>query len=217
MAQIKTFSWTNPATAVARNLNCGFEVAKVEIYDQSNMGSTANPGVFKKGVWTSGMAAASAFIVKNTNSAATDQSSYITSNGVTALDMQAQFGAVVSGFTNAAPGVVTVSDGTLFQAGDEIRIEGMIQTGAGASKNGNWTVASVSGASVTLVESTASGYQSYSSGGTATVAKRLDQDGNLQPYVTVNTAVQGVTLGTAVVGADSSDMIAVCYGQMPVV
>jgi len=217
MAQIQTFTWVNPSAAVARDLDCGFRVAKIEIYDQSNMNSVASPAVFKKGVWTLDMAAASAMIMKNSDGAATDVSSYITANGVTALDMQASFGSVVSGFTNAAPGVVTVANGSLFKAGDVIRVEGMIQTGTGLSKNGQWAVASVAGSSLTLVASTASGYQAYNAGGIATVVERLNQDGELQPYVTVNTAVQGVNLGIGVVGAALSVMKAVCYGEMNVV
>ena len=47
MAQIKRVAWTNPSTAVARNENVGFEVAKVEIWDLTT------PNRFE---WTANMA-----------------------------------------------------------------------------------------------------------------------------------------------------------------
>ena len=52
MAQIKRFSWTNPSSAVARNLNVGFEVQKIEIWDLTT------PNRFE---WTNDMADASYF------------------------------------------------------------------------------------------------------------------------------------------------------------
>ena len=54
MAQIKRFAWTNPSTAVARNLDCGFAPVKIDIFNLSTAAALA---------WTADMADASIFNV----------------------------------------------------------------------------------------------------------------------------------------------------------
>ena len=90
MAQIKQFSWTNAGTAVARNLDVGFTTSKIEIWDLTT------PNRFE---WTSNMATASIFVLGTL--------AYTTTNGITPLAQDAAFGATISGFTNASPGVLT--------------------------------------------------------------------------------------------------------------
>jgi len=199
MAQVKRFAWTNPSTAVARNLDCGFAPAKVEIFNLSTAAALA---------WTKDMADASIFNV--------GVPAYGTTNGVTPLSQSAAYGAAISGFTNASPGVITVNDTATFgfAAGDTIKVAGIADDGAAAnSLNGSFTIASVTATTITLVEATNSGYSAYVSGG---FAIRVS-DTNGDPIPVENKAIQGVTLGTSAVGGNSESMVAIVYGEEPVV
>lgn len=198
MAQIKRFAWTNPSTAVARNLNTGFTVAKVEIYNLTTAAALA---------WTADMATASIFNV--------GVPTYTTTNGVTPLAQDATYGATISGFTNANPGVITVNDTATFgfAAGDTIKVAQLADDGSAAnSLNGQFTVASVTSTTITLVENT-SAYSVYVSGGIVT--RVSDTNGDAIP--TENFAIRGITLGTSAVGGNSESMVAVCYSDEPVV
>lgn len=199
MAQIKRFAWTNPSSAVARNLDVGFAPAKVEIWDLT----TPN-----RHEWTANMADASVFTLGTL--------AYTTSNGVTPLSQNAAYGASVSGFTNASPGVITVNDTATFgfAAGDTIKVAGLADDGAAAnSLNGSFTIASITATTITLNEATNSGYSAYVSGGFVT--RVSDANGDAVPIE--NQAIQGVTLGTSAVGANSASMVAIVYGEEPVV
>lgn len=198
MAQIKRFSWTNPNPAVARNLDVGFKVDKIEIWDLTT------PNRFE---WMSNMADASIFVLGTL--------AYTTTNGVTPLAQNAAFGASISGFTNANPGVITVNDTATFgfAAGDTIKVAELADDGSAAnSLNGEFTVASVTATTITLVENT-SAYSVYVSGGKA--VRVSDTNGDAVPIE--NKAIRGVTLGTSAVGANSASMVAICYGEEPVV
>jgi hypothetical protein len=200
MAQIKRFAWTNPGTAVARNLDVGFTVAKIEIWDLTT------PNRFE---WTADMADAAYFTLGTL--------AYTTSNGVTPLAQSASYGPAISGFTNANPGVITVNDTATFgiAAGDTIKVAGVADDGSGTlSLNNTFTVASVTATTITLVEDTSvTGYSVWVSGGTVTRVS----DTNGDPVALENKAIRGVTLGTGCVGANSASMVAVCFGEEPVV
>lgn len=79
----------------------------------TKQGSTANPGVVKRVEWYAGMPTDSAFTVTNTNGAATDQSNYITSGGITLVDTSIRTpGALNTGITaisQANPAVVSLA------------------------------------------------------------------------------------------------------------
>lgn len=198
MAQVKRFSWTNPATAVAKNLNTGFTVAKVEIWDLTT------PNRFE---WTSDMADASYFTLGTL--------AYTTSNGVTPLAQNAAYGATISGFTNAASGVITVNDTTTFgfAAGDTIKVAGLADDGSASDGlNGQFTVASVTSTTITLNENTTA-YSVYVSGGYVTRVSDTNGDAVAQQ----NYAIRGLTLGTGCVGANAADMVAICYSDESVV
>lgn len=198
MAQIKRFSWTNPAVAVAREESIGFEVAKVEIWDLTT------PGRFE---WTADMADDSFFTLGTL--------AYTTSNGITPLAQPATFGAPISAFTNAAPGVIAIPNSAIFgfAVGDTIKVAGLADDGAGtASLNGTFTIASVTPIAITLVESTV-GFSAYVSGGFVTRVT----DVNDVAIPTENVAIQGITIGTGAVGANSASMVAICYGNESVV
>lgn len=194
MAQIKRFSWTNPSSAVARNLNTGFVVSKVEIWDLTT------PNRFE---WTASMATAAYFTLGTL--------AYTTSNGVTPLAQNTAVGATISGFTNANPGVITVNDTATFgfAAGDTIKVAELADDGSASnSLNGSFTVASTTSTTITLSENT-SAYSVYVSGGVVTRVS----DTNGDPVPIENQAIRGVTLGTGCVGANSASMVAICYGE----
>jgi len=195
MAQIKTFSWTNPATAVARNLDVGFAVAEVTTINVTSGGSFQ---------WMDTMPVAYYLDV--------DAGTITTTNGFTPLAQSAVFGATVTGFTNANPGVITASN--IAQVGivadDTIKVAAIADDGTGTSLNGTFTVASVTATAITLVENTsAPTYSVYVSGGRAT--RVSDTNGDAIP--TENFAIQGVTLGTGVVGGNNDVMVAVVRGS----
>ena len=199
MAQIKRLSWTNASTAVARNEDVGFTVAKIEIFNLSTAAALA---------WTADMADASIFNV--------GVPAYTTTNGITPLAESAAYGPAISGFTNASPGVITCSDTSKFgiAAGDTIKVTGIADDGAAAnSLNGTFTVASLTATTITLNEATNSGYSAYVSGGF--VIRVSDSSGAAIPIE--NKAIRGVTIGTSAVGGNSESMVAIVYGEEPVV
>lgn len=193
MAQVKTFSWTNANPAVARNLDVGFTVAEITTVDVTNGGSW---------YWNSEMPNAYYLDV--------DAGTITTSNGFTPLAQSAIYGASISGFTTANPGVITATNITAcgFAAGDTIKVTAVDESGAGTSKNGTFTVESVTGTTITLVESTV-GYKTYVSGGYATRISDVNGD----PVATQNFAIRGITVGTGPVGANSASMVAVVKSQ----
>lgn len=198
MAQIKTFSWDNPNPAVARDLDVGFTVAEITTIDVTNGGSWQ---------WISGMPDGYVLDV--------DAGSIATSNGFTPLAESANFGASISNFTNANPGVITVDDTgpAGFAAGDTIKVASLADDGAGTSLNGTWTVASVTATGITLNEDTSSGYSAYVSGGFVTRVS----DTNGDAVAIENFARRGMTVGTTPVGAASASMVAIVKGQESVV
>ena len=198
MAQIKTFSWTNPNPAIARNLDVGFEVAEVTTIDITNGGSWQ---------WVEGMVDGSYLDV--------DAGTITGTNGFTPLAQNATYGATVSGFTNANPGVITVDSTSRFGivAGDTIKVAELADDGSTAnSLNGTYTVASVTETTITTTTNT-TGYSVYVSGGS--VIRVSDTDGNA--IATNNVAIRGVTAGTGVVGANSASMVAIVKGKNSVV
>lgn len=187
--QQKTFSWTNPNPAVARNLDCGFVVDEITVTDGTNGGQF---------YWNSSMPTASVIDV--------DGGTYTGTNGVTPLAQSSVYGAAMSNFTTANPGVITAVNISQvgIVAGDTIEVSAVAESGAGTSKNGQFTVASVTATTITLVESTV-GYKTYVSGGFVT---RISDSDDV-PVPVNNFAIRGVTLGTSAVGANSAVMTAV--------
>jgi len=198
MAQVKSFTWTNPNPAVARNLDCGFDPVEITIVDLTNGGSW---------YWNSGFTDATVLDV--------DAGTIAGSNGVTPISQNAIYGAAITGFTNANPGVITASNIAQvgIVAGDTIKVSGVADDGSTAnSLNDTYTVASVTATAITLNEDTSSD-SVYVSGG---VASRVS-DSNGDPVPTENFAIRGLTLGTSAVGANSASMTAVVRGEEPVV
>lgn len=195
MAQVKTFSWTNPAAAVAKDFDVGFTVAEATSVDTTNGGSW---------YWNKEMADAAVLDV--------DSGAFATSNGFTPLSESANYGASVSAFTNANPGVITVDDAVVagFAAGDTIKVEGIAESGSGSSLNqaSTFTIASVTATQITLDQNT-SAYNTYVSGGK--VSRVSDSNGDA--IALQNFARRGITLGTTPVGANNAAMVLVVRGD----
>ena len=193
---MKVYTYTNPATAVVRNESIGFTV------DQITVTNVTDGAQY---YWDSSMT--NGYYVTVSSGAVT------TSNGFTPLAQSTAVGATVSGFTNAAPGVLTVNDTATFgfAAGDTVKVVGVADDLTGdASLNNTFTVASVTATTITLVEDTSvTGYSVYVSGGYVT--RVSDTDGVAIPVE--NLAIQGITLGTGVVGTDDDVMTVVALGS----
>lgn len=189
--QLKRYTWTNPSTAVAKNISVGFTPTKVEIWDLTT------PAKYE---WTADMDDASVF---NPSTPA-----LTSTNGVTPLSQDVRFGPSISAFTNANPGVITVDDVSTFGivAGDTIKVTGIADDGSATTLNGTYTVASVTATTITT-ETNTTAYSTWVSGGY--VIRVSDSDGT--PIPVENKAIEGVTLGTSAVGANSADMVALFY------
>jgi len=198
--QQKVFGWTNPASAVARNENIGFVVSQITTTDLTNG---------KSYYWNSSM--------PNGYYQTVDTGAVTTSNGFTPLSQSAIFGAAISGFTNATPGVITASNiATVgIVAGDTIKVAELADDLAGTSTtapslNGTYTVASVTATTITLVESTAlPGKSAYVSGGVVSRVHTSSTNVAENPVATQNFAIRGITIGTGPVGANNAVMSAV--------
>lgn len=193
MAQVRTFTWTNANPAVARDQDVGFEVAEATTVDTTNGGSW---------YWNDQMADAAVLDV--------DSGAFATTNGFTPLSESSNYSATISAFTNANPGVITVDDTALygFANGDTIKVEGIAESGAGASLNRDYVIASFTGTTIT-VDIDTSAYAVWVSGGKVT--RVSDTDG--VPIPVENQARRGITVGTTPVGANSAVMVMVCRGS----
>lgn len=193
MAQVRTFTWTNAAAAVARNQSVGFEVAEATTVDTTNGGSW---------YWNDQMAAASSLDV--------DAGTIATTNGFTALSESSSYGASISGITNASPGVLTVDDTALygFAVGDTIKVEAVADDQTSTSLNQDYVIASLTATTITTATNTTA-YSVYVSGGK--VSRVSDTSGNAIPVE--NFARRGITVGTTPVGANSAVMVMVCRGK----
>lgn len=198
MAQIKTFSWTNPNPAVARDLDVGFTVTEITTIDITNGGSWQ---------WVLGMADASSLDV--------DAGTISGSNGFTPLAQSTSIGASISNITAANPAVITAANVSQFGivAGDTIKVTDVADDLTGTTLNGDYTVASVTATTITTATDTSSGFSAYVSGGYAT----RTSDTNGDPVPVENVAIRGMTVGTTPVGAASASMVAIVKGQNNVV
>lgn len=197
MAQVKSFSWTNPAGAVAKNLDVGFEVAAITIVDMTNGGSF---------YWNDTMTSGTVLDV--------DSGVIAAANGVTPLAQHTVFGAAISAFTNANPGVITAANipACGFATGDSIKVVALADDATATTLNGTYTIASLTDVAITTATDTAA-YSVYVSGGYA--SRVIDALG--KPVPSENVAIFGVTLGTSAVGAGSAVMSAIVIGKNCVV
>lgn len=158
----------------------------------TNQNSTANPGVVKKAEWFSTMANASAFLVKNTNGAATDESSVITTNGFTPyvggelVLAASQTGTAIS---QANPAVVTVNSHGL-STGDIVLLTnstGMLQV------SGQFYVVTAINANTFSIPVNSSGFAAAATA--VTIRKVLSP----LPFVPTRIFVTGITAASQAV------------------
>lgn len=197
MTQAKQFTWTNPNPAVARNLDVGFAPDEVTIVDLTSGGSF---------YWNSAFTDGTVLDV--------DAGTIAGANGVTPLSQSSSFGPAISGFTNANPGVITATGVTThgIAAGDTIKVVAIADDDTATSLNGTYTVASVTATTITTATNTAA-YSVYVSGGY--VVRVSDTSGT--PIAIENKAIEGLTLGTSAVGANSASMVAIAKSNNCVV
>ncbi len=193
MAQVKTYTWTNANPALARNQSVGFTVAEITTVDTTNGGSW---------YWNDQMADAASLDV--------DSGAFSGANGFTPLSESARFGAAISGFTVANPGVITVDDTAIFGfvAGDTIKVDNIADDGTLITLNATYTIASLTATAITLNETTV-GRSAWVSGGF--VIRVSNSAGDAIPIQ--NLAIRGITIGTTPVGAASAVMVAVVRGS----
>ena len=191
MSQVKSFTWTNAGTALARDQDVGFVVAEATTVDTTNGGSW---------YWNDQMADAAVLDV--------DSGAFATSNGFTPLSQSSNYGATMSALTAASPGVITCGNTAVagFAAGDTIAVERVAESGAGTSLNRRtFTIASLTATTITLDQNTSSDAV-YVSGGV--VSRVSDSAG--AAIAQENFAIRGITVGTTPVGANSAVMVMVC-------
>lgn len=106
---------------------------RIELYNRTNFASDANPGVVKRAWWQTGMPAGSWQGVKNTDGAATDETTGAATNGFTLIDtnqtLQLEAPQTGTAITAADPAVVTMN-GHGYSVGDIVRLTettGMLQ------------------------------------------------------------------------------------------
>lgn len=125
-------SFTTPASGnAAQTVKLPFVPDLFEVWVQGNSSgdnwtSAANPGPVKYAFWQSGMASASALCTANTNGAATDTSSFLSSGGFTPVVSAANsLGAAQagSGITKATPAVMTLTNSNVYSTGDVVILE----------------------------------------------------------------------------------------------
>jgi hypothetical protein len=138
-----------------------------------------------------------------------------TSNGWTPLSEGALFGAPITAITDAADTVFTCSylDQFSFAIGDTVKATEIADDLTGLTLNKLYTVKTVSATQITCEEDTSSGYSVYVSGGFLSQVKDI----NGKPYPTLNAAISGGRIGTAMVGANSASMAVVYEGANSVV
>ena len=190
----------------------GFVPGRIELINLTKAaGGVATNGY--KSVWVNGMASGTALSTIFSATPA-DVTAWVATNGITLVNttppLSGQYGAVITGFTNANPGVITV-DSTYtanITAGDIIRVAALADDQSGTkSLNGTYTVASVTATTITLTTLTtvAGGFSVYISGGYVTVLQTAVPTSPNPPYnvysnvpTFYNEAFMGFIIGTSV-------------------
>lgn len=197
MAQVEVGSFTSDGAA--HDVSFGFTVGQITVYN-----STAG-GVFQ---WNSSMADASYFTLSD--------GTYTSSNGVTPLSQSILVGPEITNISTGGTTTVTASNLDQFSivADYTVNLVGVADDGTGTTLNlTSATVSSVTSTTIVLSVNTGSGYSAYVSGGW--IVPVSDADGN--PVATENVAIEGLRLGTGVVGSNSDAITYVAIGENPVV
>jgi hypothetical protein len=179
------------STGAATPLNLVIDPDFIEVFIQgdatgSEWDSVANPGHTKRASWFKGMTNGSAFTVRNTDGAATDQSDFIVANGFYNYDgsIQTPEAPVVgTAVTQAAQAVVT-SAGHPFVVGDRLLLS--VVTGMEQIQGMTVSVVAVNpGVTYTISVNSAA----FAAPGTAITARRLPALPEFEPRACAITSV----------------------------
>lgn len=209
-----------PTPLAALDVQVGFIPGLIQLTNLSQVSVPVATHGFKA-MWQSGMVDGSAIITAYSGALA-DMTSFVAApNGISLLNPlgfeQAQYGATISGFSNAANGVITVDSTARLNIalGSKIRVAALAdnQTGTGGL-NGDYDVLSITATTITVVQSTV-GKAVYVSGGFVTVLQNSlptvpNPPFNIYSNVPTwfNSAIQGFTIGTGVFpNATANDLI----------
>lgn len=178
-----------------KTINLGFSPDYIELQNYTQAGSTASTGVVKRAWFFSGMAADSALVVKNTNSAATDTTSALTTGGFTPYDGSAQSlgGSVnlTSGYiTQANPAVVTCTSHGLI-TGNVVRLYNVTSMQQLSSLDFYVTK---TGANTFTIPVDTSGFAAAATGGSF---RKINVPGDL--YIPRNRIVTGISAASSAV------------------
>jgi hypothetical protein len=211
MAQMKAYTFTAAAQPVNKDIEIGFEPKVVKVTNLTNW-ATSGGSQLREARWFDGMDQASASVVNGSGTGLAVVTAAVTTNGISYLE-SSSIGSAISAFTNANPGVITIANLSLIgvAAGDTIKVSGVADDNSGTSLNGTYTVASVSGNTITTATNT-SAYSVWVSGGT--VVRISDTNGDPIP-----TQVYGrrlVRIGTSAQSA-SAVLYVEIYGDNNVV
>ena len=198
MAQLKQYSWTNPSSAVAKDVSVGFAPVRVTTYDITNGAAW---------VWVYGMTAGYCQRV--------DTGVMVTSNGWTPLAESTLYGAPITAISKSSTTAFTCSylDQFSFAVGDVVKATEIADDLTAITLNGSYTVSAVSATQITCTKNTTSGYSVYVSGG---YLSRVS-DINGAPVAQQNVAIVGGIIGTTMVGANSASMLVIYEGANSVV
>lgn len=108
-----------------RILEFGTDITSFYMLNQTQFGAAGAVQEVKRAWWVSGMAADSAFVVRNTAGAATDESSFFAAGGFTAFsydNLPAYPLVAIASISNANPGVVTTAAPHNLRTGDIVQI-----------------------------------------------------------------------------------------------
>lgn len=221
MSQIYYTTATVVSASSPINVKVGFQPGRVEIINLNSVATPVDDEIWKN-VWQYGMSSGSVIntAYQSNGGDLLDLTTYSSTNGITLLGFgssaAAQYGAVVSGFTNANTGVLTVDSTTGIAAGAVINVEGLADDQSGTTLNGVYTVSSVTSTTITTSTNTSS-YGIYVSGGFVTLVSNANATTPNPPnniYSNVptvfNQAIQGIRIGTScLTNADANDVLLV--------
>lgn len=198
-------SFTSAGTV--KTLNLLFIPDKIELYNQTQMNSTGNPGVVKKATWFNGMGSGSAFVVKNTNGAATDESSLITSGGFIPFDSAnppVVATVAVTSVSQASPAVVTTTTAHNLNTGDLVRLTNV--TGMNQISGLDFTVTVTSSTTFTIPLDSSG----FAAPGTAGAVRKLQPPlyvPDLRVITSITAASPGVVTTATNHGFNNGDQI----------
>lgn len=131
----------------------GVRPLRIDGYNLTNAGNSGATAMVKKFTWLDADPG-STYIVKNATGGASDESSKITTDGITVLGNSSAYINRLNGFTNANPAVLTVSGdlSSRFTVGSKIEIRGYVgpYQADKTLPNGKYTITAISGQNITI-------------------------------------------------------------------